>query len=163
MCWHCDNPEKSGLDYLQEVALPTIREHGWLVQAVGGSRSRAPFAYTVGLTEAGLPELLVTGLPALRSAELLNAAAFHYLHADPVPRHGEHLCWRGLPCTELVDVPHPEAHVYVAMNLFGDDVRAQQLVWLDDRGCWPWERGHRASRGGQPVLGPRAVRQPDVR
>ena len=128
------------------------------MQAVGGSRVHAPFAYTVGLTQAGLPELLVTGLSANRSGELLNAVAFHYLHADPVPRHGEHLCFTSLGCTE-VQLPQPDAHLFVAVDLYGDDARAQQLVWADDRGRWPWEQGHRASLGGQPVPGPRAVRE----
>jgi len=33
---------------------------------------RAPYAYTVGLREHGLPELLVTGLPPERTARLLD-------------------------------------------------------------------------------------------
>lgn len=160
MCWQCDNPDKSRDDYYDEVVLPIISRSGWMVQAVGGSRARAPFAYTVGLTDAGLPELVATGLSALRSAELLNAVAFHYLHADPVPKPGDRFRLNDGPCLEVVALPHPEAHLFVATDLYGDAVRAHQLVWADDRGRWPWERAHRASRGGQPVLGPRGAGMP---
>jgi hypothetical protein len=36
-------------------------------------------------------------------------------------------------------------------------VRGLQMVWADDRDRWPWERGFRGRRGGQPVLGPRTT------
>ncbi len=149
MCRHCDNPETSGLDYLEDVVLPTIREHGWVVQAVGSSRVRAPFAYTVGLTQAGLPELVVTGLNAGRSGALLNAVARYCLTADPHPAHGERICFDGGPCTEMVEVPHPAgAHLFVAVNLYGNDVRAQQVVWADDRGRWRGSGGTAPPAGG---------------
>ncbi|MGV0838318.1 DUF4262 domain-containing protein [Mycolicibacterium thermoresistibile] len=41
-------------------------------------------------------------------------------------------------------------------DLFGPQVRALQLVWADDRGRWPWERGWMHGRRKQPVLGVRA-------
>lgn len=156
MCWQCENPDKTTDEYLREVVLPPIACHGWAVQAVEGGRRTAPFAYTVGLTEAGLPELVVTGLAAYRAAALLDAAAAHWLHADPPPGHGEHLHLE-TACLEVVELPHPDAHLLVAGRLYGREaVTAQQLVRADACGRWPWERGHRAGRGGQPVLGPRA-------
>ena len=156
MCWQCDNPTKTTDEYVREVLLPAIECHGWAVQAVEGGRRSAPFAYTVGLTEAGLPELLVTGMAAYRAAALLNVAAAHWLHAEPLPVHGAHLDLEHV-CLELVDLPQPDAHLLMAVRLYGREaVTAQQLVRADDRGRWPWDRGHRAGRGGQPVLGPRA-------
>ncbi len=159
MCWQCDNPQKSRADYLEEVVLPTIRRCGWMVQGVGGTRLYAPFAYTVGLTAAALPELVLTGLSAVRSCTLLNTVGQYYLGVDPPPQHGERVHLTGGPCTEVVDVPHPDAHLFIADDLYGPSLRAQQLVWADGRGTWPWQAGHRASRGGQPVLGPRAARR----
>ncbi|MGH3919481.1 MAG: DUF4262 domain-containing protein, partial [Pseudonocardiaceae bacterium] len=58
---------------------------------------------------------------------------------------------------EIVELPHPDAHLESAIALYGVEIRALQLVRADDRGRWPWERGYRGGRGGQPVLGPRAV------
>jgi hypothetical protein len=125
-----------------------------VVQAVTGSPPYAEFAYTVGLTELDLPELVVTGLRADRAAGLLDQVAAHSLHAGPPPA-GERLVVveREL---EVVELPHPDAHLSVAVALYGEGVRAVQLVWRDDDGRWPWECGHRGGRGGQPVLDPRS-------
>lgn len=155
MCWQCANPTKTQDDYLREVVLPCIERCGWMVQAVLGSRAHAPFAYTVGLTGMGLPELLVTGLSQERAAVLLNLMAEHWRHTDRVVAHGEQLELLDGRLLEVVDLPHPEAHVLTAGSVYGDAVRAQQLVWADDRGCWPWDARFRGRRGGQPVLGPR--------
>jgi hypothetical protein len=49
------------------------------------------------------------------------------------------------------------------VDLYGPSVRALQVVHADGRGHWPWDRGYRGVRGGQPVLGIRAphpIRQP---
>ena len=92
----------------------------------------------MGLTEAGLPELVVTGLADLRSAELLNAVAFHYLHADPVPEHGDRIRLNDGPCLEVVTVPPPDAHLFVARNLYGDALRAhgQRPRSSHHTSCW---------------------------
>jgi hypothetical protein len=86
--------------YLTEVRA-VIREHGWMVQGVtnlgceccpGGvpahTEDRDPYLYTVGLTDAGLPEL-VLNLPGRETHEwlrfgqrLLNAYAGHSLHEE---------------------------------------------------------------------------------
>jgi hypothetical protein len=50
----------------------------------------------------------------------------------------------------------PSAHLNIAIELCGPQVRALQVVHADDRGHWPWEVGYRGVRGGQPVLGIRA-------
>lgn len=156
MCWMCDHPDATFADYVDELLQPRIERYGWAVQAVGGSRIHAPFSYTVGLTAAGLPELVMTGRKPLPAAEALNDVAARLLHAE-APAPGEHVLgdeeW-----FEVVEVPHPEAHLFVATGLYGEHrVRALQLVWADERGRWPWDRGHRGGRGGQPVLGPRAA------
>lgn len=54
--------------------------HGWAVQHV--ECERRPFAYTVGLTRRGLPELVVTGLSPRRGQRLLNIAARRALVGD---------------------------------------------------------------------------------
>ncbi len=149
MCWYCDNPEG---DYYGDVVRPKIARHGWMVQYVGPTGPRAPFAYTAGLTEQARPELVVTGLRDQRSAELLDAAARQLSGAPAEP--GQHLDVGGRDL-EVVRVPEPAAHLFVAASLYGPDLTALQLVYADERGTWPWSRGFRGGRGGQPVLGPR--------
>ncbi|MFP5219475.1 MAG: DUF4262 domain-containing protein [Actinomycetes bacterium] len=76
---------------------------------------------------------------------------------DDVPAAGRRLRLLGSP-VEVIDVAHPQDHLFIATAVYGDDdVRAQQLVWADARGRWPSDVGHRASRRGQPLLGARAA------
>ncbi|HKD87502.1 MAG TPA: DUF4262 domain-containing protein, partial [Streptosporangiaceae bacterium] len=133
-----------------------IDTHGWAVQAVERYRVRPPWAYTVGLTAAGRPELVVTGMSRSRAAHLLDDVAAHVLHAGPlVP--GEQHALEGGPLIEVVELTEPSAHLVMAVELFGKGIRAQQLVHADDRGHWPWDVGYRGVRGGQPVLGVRTA------
>ena len=72
MCWMCD-----GASYEEVLARMAwiVAEQGWAIQGVERGRIHPPWAYTVGLTLAGLPELVVTGMPLPRAAELLNGVA----------------------------------------------------------------------------------------
>lgn len=78
MCMRCDDPELSFDEYLDRVIVPLVRQNGWAVQGVSGRR---PFAYTVGLTDCGLPELVVTGMRDGPAATLLHSVAASALHA----------------------------------------------------------------------------------
>jgi hypothetical protein len=155
MCWMCDHPKATLADYADVVVQPMIDRFGWAVQSVERTGIHAPFSYTVGLTRRGLPELVITGRGAAASARVLNAAA-RRLQQQELPRPGELLEVQGRGF-EVVELSHPEAHLFVAIGLYGEDaVTALQLVWADEQRRWPWERGHGGGRGGQPVLGPRA-------
>lgn len=153
MCWQCDNPGATTAEYLDFVR-GLIDRHGWAVQGVEGDRIRPPWAYTVGLTAFGLPELVVTGMPHGRSANLLNGVADHITHAD-LPGPGDRVALDGGPDVEFVALTQADAHLYVAVAFYGPDVRGLQIAWADDRGHWPWEVGFRGTRGGQPILGRR--------
>ena len=60
MCWKCDHPEATVQEWLEAIH-EVVEKQGWTVQFVESDRT--PYAYTIGLHERGLPELLVTGLP----------------------------------------------------------------------------------------------------
>jgi hypothetical protein len=157
VCWMCEHPDATFADYVDEVLQPTIDRCGWAVQGVGATRIHASFSYTVGLTLQGLPELVITGKELAEAGRLLNDVA-GYLTLGSLPRAGETVCYcAGSLHFEVVEMPHPEAHLFVATGLFGEArVKALQLVWADPQGSWPWDAGY---RGGQPVLGPRALQQ----
>lgn len=155
MCWMCDHPGSSQLDYFDRLRA-TISEYGWAVQGVERDGPHPPWAYTIGLTEHDRPELVVTGRRLDAATRLLNQVASHVLHAQP-PVPGERIPWRGGPLMEIVELPHPDAHLEFAVAFYGDRLRALQLVCADDRGHWPWDAGFRGGRGGQPVLGPRTA------
>lgn len=149
MCWKCDHPGSTTEEWLAAVRA-TVDEHGWAVQYV--ESERAPYAYTIGLHEHGLPELLVTGLPPHQTARLLNGVAAYLLDGGrPVP--GEWISGPGGQLVLVVAVDHPDAHMNVAVAFYGRDVRALQLVWADERGHRPWCPEFSNDGVRQPVLG----------
>ncbi|HWD03988.1 MAG TPA: DUF4262 domain-containing protein [Amycolatopsis sp.] len=154
MCEQCDYPGRAGQEYVAEI-LARIDEHGWCVQGVLGTDFRPPWAYTVGLTARGLPELLVVGLAPNLASALLTALAEHALSEGP-PRPGEVYSMRRLPSVEIVAVAEPSAHLLIAAALYGREIQALQLVHADEAGRFPWSPSYRDGRGGQPVLGARA-------
>jgi Domain of unknown function (DUF4262) len=113
---------------------------------------RAPYAYTVGLHDRGLPELLVTGLVPSWAGRLLNCIARDLVKGH-VLRPGEHIAHGADPIIEIVEVEHPDVHMGWAIAFGGPDVRALQLVWADDYGRWPWDPEFDDGRRRQPVLG----------
>jgi hypothetical protein len=154
MCWQCDNPNGTTEEYLDELRA-SIRMHGWVIQGVDDDR--LPFAYTIGLHDRGLPELLVTGLSQEDAARVLNDVALAAV-GGRVFEPGAHIAVGDGPLLEIVEVDHPDAHLNFAVALGGSDVRALQLVWADDRGRWPWAAGWGPGQRRQPVLGVRARR-----
>jgi hypothetical protein len=154
MCWVCDHPGASQQDWLDHLR-GILDEQCWVVIYVQRETYRPSYSYTVGLTDHGKPEIVVTGLPRQRAADLLDGVAAHLVHADP-PAPGERVPLTDGPLIEIVQVAEPSAHLNVAVALCGPQLSALQLVYADDRGHWPWDRGFRGGRGGQPVLGARA-------
>jgi len=159
MCWMCDHPEASAQDYL-DVLRTKMRKNGWAVQYVESDRT--PFAYTIGLHDWGLPELLVTGVSPPRASRLLNGVARDALRGLSLTP-GSQIKVHAGPLIEIVDVDQPDAHMGWAIESGGPDVRARQLVWADGRGRWPWFATFCDGRRRQPVLGVRAGQLPERR
>lgn len=153
MCWKCDNPNATAEDYLDELRR-TVWEHGWAVQFV--EHDKRPFAYTVGLHDRGLPELLITGLNPQISARVLNSIAHQMVDDGEVLEPAMHIDYQDRFLIEVVEVEHPDVHLKFAVRICGPDVRALQLVWADDRERLPWDPGWGHGRHRQPVLGVRA-------
>ncbi len=155
MCWMCDHPGNTVEDYL-DVVRRKIRTYGWAIQYV---EDRVPFAYTIGRTPLGLPELLVTGVSPLRALHLLREFAGRIESTLRLPP-GKQVALSRRDHVEIVKVAHPDAHMGFAIRLYGREVRAMQLVWTDEHGRWPWASDFNDGRGTQPVLGARAGLEP---
>jgi len=154
MCWVCEHPESTKqerLEYLRGV----LDQHRWVVIGVHEERHRPPYSYTLGLTNRELPELVITGLPHKRAAEVLTPAAWDLLGGGTLAPGNRIRTVDGL-LAEVVKVAEPGAHLDVAADLYGQQLAALQLVYTDQRGRWPWDRKFRDGQGGQPVLGARA-------
>jgi hypothetical protein len=115
---------------------------------------RRPFAYTIGLHKRGFAEYLVTGVSPERAMQLLNSVAYYTIR-EVQPKPGDTMNIAGEVDLEFVEVNQPDAHLAHAVNLYGLDVRALQLVWRDERGHSPWCPDFDEGRGSQPVLGKR--------
>jgi hypothetical protein len=152
MCWQCDHPNATIDDYFDEVRA-TIRKCGWFVQYIEDDRT--PFAYTIGLADWELPELMITCVSPQRATRLLNRVAGDTVRDRALPA-GRQLTIPGGPLIEIVDIDHPDAHLKFAVAFGGPDIRAQQLVWADGHGRWPWSAEFCDGRRRQPVLGRRA-------
>ncbi|WP_166907092.1 DUF4262 domain-containing protein [Mycobacterium sp. DL440] len=151
MCWTCDHPEATRQDYLDLLRAKTLKR-GWALQYV--EDDRRPFAYTIGLTEAGLPELVVTGLPPLKAMQVLNSVADYMVHeTEPAP--GDTITLPDDWFAEFVEVAEPTAHLAFAVELCGPDIRALQVVWWDRQGHSPWCPEFNRAGPRQPVLGMR--------
>ena len=78
MCWVCNHPRASRQDWIDHLR-ETLTEECWVVISVQREKYRPPYAYTVGLADHGKPEIVVTGLPQQRAAEVLNGVAAHFV------------------------------------------------------------------------------------
>jgi hypothetical protein len=155
MCGRCENPSDSEAEEDIDGLRECVREHGWVIKCV--EDNRRPYAYTVGLHQFGLPELLATGVTTERALVLLDHFAREAI-AEGAPKPGDRLDLFGLARIEAILVDHPDAHLDLAVRLFGPKLRAMQLVWTDMQGHWPWNKQFDFDGLRQPVLGIRSRR-----
>lgn len=134
---------------------------GWMVLGVFPTADdpddTSPFAYTVGLTAHGYPELVIAGCLDVRIMhELLNNLADRVYDTAARFTHGQRLAdvIHGLP-TVIVDGPlNDTLWPGSAVARYGrDKVRLQQLVWPDPQGRFPWEDGYDLDKYRQPLIG----------
>lgn len=120
-------------DYLFKLK-KIINQHGWAVQGVFPIKEgELGFSYTVGMTEAGLPELMISGLFGKQAQDLLNIAAKIHLGAELKPG----TTTQDVANVEFRVIDAPLAEIGVANRMYGPRARAVQLVWPEADGSWP--------------------------
>ncbi|WP_328465180.1 DUF4262 domain-containing protein [Actinoplanes sp. NBC_00393] len=137
-----------------------IKEYGWAVVHVlpadEDPEDAVPFAYTVGLTGFGFPELAVAGLDPEVGHQILNELACRLCDDGLRLRHGQRIPDL-LVDQEVVIVAGAaidEVFPGAAFARYGDDrVQLRQVVWpdLDDR--YPWQEGYESFLYPQPTIG----------
>lgn len=150
MCWLCGHPGATRQDYL-DVLRGLALKNGWAVQYV---EAEPPFAYTIGLADAGLPELLITALPPERSLLLLSSVA-DYMVRQVEPAPGDTFELPDGSLAEFVEVTAPDVHMRWALAFHHGPVRALQIAWRDGAGHSPWCPDFNLGGRRQPVLGMR--------
>ncbi|GIE79244.1 hypothetical protein Aph02nite_51940 [Actinoplanes philippinensis] len=150
----------SYLDDFFDEQSEIIEKFGWAVVHVVPTEDdppdTVPFAYTVGLTGYGFPELTIAGLPPETGHVLLNEVAGRVCDEGLLLRHGHRL--RGLLDGQAVRVVAGRITETLfpgaALMRYGDDrVRLLQLAWPDPAGSFPWQSGYDALDYPQPTIG----------
>ncbi len=81
MCLRCDG-------YTAEEAMRsldlTIRVHGWAVQGVRPGHPSQSWAYSIGLVDFGLPELVLTNVGLAAATRLINNVASRMVAGDDI-------------------------------------------------------------------------------
>lgn len=135
---HCTNPNCRGTPAYDQIAA-MIREHGQFVMAVMGDDESPGFAYTIGRTERGQPELLVF---ATNFDDLMELGGLlNYLGPRDV-QDGHLIAHRDgevvFAAADLSNFPELLAHahedlVVQADHYYGRQVDLMYLVELNDR------------------------------
>jgi hypothetical protein len=155
----------SYLDDFFDEQSEIIEKFGWAVVHVVPTEDdppdTVPFAYTVGLTGYGFPELIIAGLPPETGHVLLNEMAGRVCDESLLLRHGHRI--RGLidgqdvwvVGGDITEALFPGA----ALMRYGDGrVRLLQLTWPDAADRFPWQNGYDSTDYPQPTIGGLLVR-----
>lgn len=145
------------IDYTARIE-EAIRSSGQFVQAVLGS---PPWAYTIGNTDRGMPEIVMTGLDPRLMHQLLNDAAEKRIDEEKPLVAGDFVSEiAGVPLR--VDAVHPSQIEGMMQQAVYREIRsgrnhraitAVQLVWPDAKGIYPGEPGcTKAVEEMQPLL-----------
>ncbi len=133
-----------------------IAAHGWTVIGVFSTpEDPGPsFAYTVGLSGKGLPELAIYGLQAQIAHSVLNEVARRMVESGSALQSGERIEGVLADDVPLVAVAMTDAtDLNLVRELYGAVAAAVQVVWPDGAGVLPWEDGSRLTDAEQPVRG----------
>lgn len=140
------NPNQDAINAHMANLAKIIKESGWVVQGVFPTVDDpgAAFAYTIGLTDAGLPELLISGnLKHELMQTLLNSIAQLHIAEEFVdgdviePSRGvANVAFRVRECAK--DAPVQQAwNYYLDPQRLQNTVRVLQVVWPDAKGAYP--------------------------
>jgi len=133
-----------------------IRNHDWAIKAVFAEPERRmpSFAYTIGLTELGHPELLAFGLTESSAGALLNALGDRVRAGGIIP--SSVLIPPGDVCPyelAIFDVPNPSEILFAAASRYGPMLEARQIVVADPAGYFPWDPAYSYPSWLQPMPG----------
>ncbi len=130
--------------FVETEVKPLIAKHGWYAQGVFGTAARrAPsFVYTIGMTPAGLPELLIVGLPIALAHQILSCAV--HMHTGTEITDGDEVdLGFSVKFRAATVAPLPVARLFgIAHRVYPAQViSAIQLMFPDEHGRFPGEDG----------------------
>lgn len=151
-CQHCASGDEqdSAMERLRAQIETMVSELGHAVIMVMPDAGTAAFSYTIGLGEAGWPEIVMTGIQGEQSREILNQAVKWLRRRETAPRDG-------MVLADAVNVPlrlrsvtvghghryakiAAERHVHKGMP--PEEFQVLQLLWPDVSGLYPDQEGY---------------------
>jgi hypothetical protein len=135
-----------------------VARAGFLIREAETSPSAGSqrYAYTIGLTGFGRPELLMTGEPPARMADLMAVMALHAVDpGNPPLAPGRFDLGEGDARISFAVTGQTDTNDYpleYLADIYPSAAPPLQVVWPDENGRFPWETGYRMSRR-QPLLG----------
>jgi hypothetical protein len=126
---------------IQDRIKKGIEAEGYTIMAIFGSGNQPPFAYTVGLTDMGLPEQIVCNLSQDTAYVILTRLVNHLKENGPQPDGTVVEGIGNLPLALRDAVPGKAeglAVQCVAWYPKGTPLKFQQLVLPDIKGRFPW-------------------------
>lgn len=133
-----------------------IDKHGWAIQrvvpTVDQDRAMVPFAYTIGLTLTGHPELAMSGnMHAEQLHHILNICARQAMTRPYLP--GTQVDVEGLLIPmRVIDAPFAETGI--GRRYLSKQPRVLQIVWSDAEGAWPATQAWSGVKARQNLFGP---------
>ena len=147
-------------DESETKAIADIHQHGVHILNVFDPEGRDPkFNYSVGLWHSYKhPEILLYGLDADISTQLINDIAAKCRNGDPLPTHGvvspEYVQSFDVQFVEVPKSEYKEHFGWARWLYQGDEFPVLQMVFPDKNGNWPWsDDASDAFKWFQPVLG----------
>src|SRR5215204_4600967 len=134
---------------IQQDIAENIVKYGWHFMGVfspaDDPKPLAPFGYSIGMAEHGLPEFIIFGLRQDQAHAVVSNAVSEMrdnLKAAPADGH----VTNELASVPMIyrDVPAEDAakeHTVQAEVRYGRAVPVVQIVWPDRDGKFPWEPG----------------------
>lgn len=146
---------RKGLNRVRKDVADMVAHHGWAVLSIHADVDTPPYSYTVGLTEKGLPEIILFGVPPDAAQPVLEILAKELVDGKS---YGENT-----PLTRvfagvnayLKPVPEIAARekMWLASEFYPKRMAGLQLVWPDEAGVFPWQDGFNENlRLAQPLL-----------
>jgi hypothetical protein len=146
---------RKGLDAVRKNIADIIAQQGWAVITIQADVNAPAHSYTIGLTDKGLPEVIIFGLPAEDATSLLGNIAHQLVDGLSYSEN--------TPLTKVfaganaylkpVAGPAARENLRLASEFYPEGIAGLQLVWPDETGLFPWQEGfNELLRAAQPLL-----------
>ena len=135
----------------------TIENYGFQIVGILPSEEHEPFAYTVGLREEGLPDVILSGIGEPEKVHNLIWNCVKFMRKNKEGFYGV--------TNELANIPlliarcsgEPAKDLYeervgIAMQYYGEETPFVQIIWPDTEGRYPFHQGYNYEEFEQAIF-----------